>query len=225
MYKRQITDWYRPDAYYESGKWRATWKYDGGGTLLNQCPHNLDLLSWICGNPSDVAGFCSEGKYHPIEVEDDVTAYMEWENGASGVFIASTGEAPGVNRLEISLDNALLVCDKGQLRVCELDKPEIEYRRGNGDLFAKPKYEWKDIKTEPNDGAYEKLLTEYAAGRCVANGDEAINSLYLSNAIYLSSWKNRKVALPVSGSRYELMFEKQFEKELEKKINKAIRRK
>lgn len=220
-----ITDWYRPDAYYESGKWRATWKYDGGGTLLNQCPHNLDLLSWICGNPSDVAGFCSEGKYHPIEVEDDVTAYMEWENGASGVFIASTGEAPGVNRLEISLDNALLVCDKGQLRVCELDKPEIEYRRGNGDLFAKPKYEWKDIKTEPNDGAYEKLLTEYAAGRCVANGDEAINSLYLSNAIYLSSWKNRKVALPVSGSRYELMFEKQFEKELEKKINKTIRRK
>ena len=173
-----ITDWYRPDAYYESGKWRATWKYDGGGTLLNQCPHNLDLLSWICGNPSDVAGFCSEGKYHPIEVEDDVTAYMEWENGASGVFIASTGEAPGVNRLEISFDNALLVCDKGQLRVCELDKPEIEYRRGNGDLFAKPKYEWKDIKTEPNDGAYEKLLTEYAAGRCVANGDEAINSLY-----------------------------------------------
>ena len=218
-----ITDWYRPDAYYESGKWRATWKYDGGGTLLNQCPHNLDLLSWICGNPSDVAGFCSEGKYHPIEVEDDVTAYMEWENGASGVFIASTGEAPGVNRLEISLDNALLVCDKGQLRVCELDKPEIEYRRGNGDLFAKPKYEWKDIKTEPNDGAYEKLLTEYAAGRCVANGDEAINSLYLSNAIYLSSWKNRKVALPVSGSRYELMFEKQFEKELEKAVKELER--
>lgn len=212
-----ITDWYRPNAYYETVSWRGTWKYDGGGTLLNQCPHNLDLLAWICGEPESVVGFCNEGRYHPIEVEDDVTAYFEWKNGATGVLIASTGEAPGVNRLEISLDDALLVCEKGELKIGVLDKPEIEYRKGNGDLFAKPVYEWKNIDVEPAKDYYNKVLEGFAKGEFVAEGDEAINSLYISNAIYLSSWKNRKVLIPEPGSDYELEFEKEFEAALAEK--------
>lgn len=212
-----ITDWYRSNAYYESGAWRATWGSDGGGTLLNQCPHNLDLLQWICGMPKRVCGFCHEGKYHPIEVEDDVTAYMEWENGATGVLVASTGEAAGVNRLEISLDDALLVCEKGKLRVCELDKPEAEYRNGKGDLFAKPNTTWKEIECPVQEGAYETLLSEFAAGNMIAAGGEAIKSLYLSNAIYLSSWEHQTVEIPTEGSDEELKFEKQFEAWLAKK--------
>ena len=215
-----VTDWYRPNAYYESGSWRATWGGDGGGTLINQCPHNLDLLQWICGMPVCVQGFCHEGKFHPIEVEDEVTAYMEWKDGATGVFIASTGEAAGVNRLEISLDNALLVCEKGELSVCELDKPEIEYRNSRDDLFGKPKCEWKKIECEKPEGAYEKVLSDFAAGIMTAAGSEAINSLYLSNAIYLSSWEHRMVNIPEAGTEEELKFEKSFEAWLNKKAGK-----
>ncbi len=96
-----VTDWYRPEQYYTSSSWHATWDKDGGGILLNQCPHNLDLLQWICGMPVRVQCFCKEGHFHDIEVEDDVTVYFEWENGATGTFISSTGDTPGINRLEI----------------------------------------------------------------------------------------------------------------------------
>lgn len=213
-----VSDWYRSNAYYQSGSWRATWQYDGGGTLLNQCPHNLDLLTWICGVPESVMGFCKEGKYHPIEVEDEVTAYLEWNNGVDGVFIASTGEAPGVNRLEISLDNALLLCEKGRLKVAVLDRPEIEYRNAStGNFFARPSYEWHDIEVEEPENAYNKVLEKFARGEMVAKGEEAVNSLYVSNAVYLSSWTGRKVAIPAPGTEYEKQFENAFESGLEKK--------
>ncbi len=164
------------------------------------------------------------GKYHSIEVEDDVTAYFEWENGATGVFIASTGEAAGVNRLEISLDDALLVCEKGALKICYLDKPEIEYRTGLQDCFAKPAVTWEDIPCESNEHAYEKLLSNFAnkiAGKekLIAPGNEAINSLYLSNAIYLSSWQHKMIELPKSETMQEQAFEQKFETLLNKKAN------
>ena len=98
-----ITDWYRPQHYYETGGWRATWSGEGGGVLINQCPHQLDLLQWVTGGlPKSVRGFCHYGKWHEIEVEDDVTAYLEYENGATGIFVTTTGETPGSNRFEIS---------------------------------------------------------------------------------------------------------------------------
>ena len=115
-----ITGWYRPQAYYDSGAWRATWAGEGGGVLLNQCPHNLDLLQWICGLPVKVQAFCHNGKWHDIEVEDDVTAYLEFENGATGVFVTTTGDAPGTNRFEITLERAKLVCENNELAFFEL---------------------------------------------------------------------------------------------------------
>ena len=212
-----VTDWYRSNAYYTSSAWRATWAHDGGGTLLNQCPHNIDLLQWICGMPVSIQAFCHEGKYHPIEVEDDVTAYMEWENGATGVFIASTGEAAGVNRFEISFDDALLVCEKGKLKVLELDKPESEYIKDTENLFTKPVCEWKDIEVEPAKEPYIVLLNVFESGKLVADGSEAINSLYITNAIYLSSWEQKKIQIPQAGSDEEIEFEKSFECWLNKK--------
>lgn len=214
-----VTDWYRPNAYYQSGSWRATWASDGGGTILNQCPHNIDLIQWICGMPVFVQAFCHEGKYHPIEVEDEVTAYFEWENGVTGVFIASTGEAAGVNRFEISMEDALLVCDKGTLRVLELDKPEREYKNGKGDLFAKPVCVWKDIPVETATEPYIEVLNAFSQGRMIANGNEAINSMYIANGIYLSSWEQQKVMIPQSGSKEELEFERTFEEWLNKKVH------
>ena len=199
---------------------------DGGGTLLNQCPHNLDLLQWICGVPSRVQGFCHNGKYHPIEVEDEVTAYMEWDNGASGVFTASTGEAPGVNRLEISLDNGLIIYENGELKVCCLDKPELEYRLHAEDAFVKPKSTWETIPLETNQQPYLEILDNFAAAvqegaPLIAPGEEGRKSLLLSNAVYLSSWTGKMISIPKEGSEDEKIFEEEFEKEWRERAGAA----
>lgn len=133
-----ISDWYRTEAYYASGGWRATWKGEGGGVLLNQCPHNLDLMQWICGRPSKVRGFCQLGRYHAIEVEDNVTAYLEWPNGATGVFITSTGEAPGTNRFEICGDRGKLVLEQGKITFTRNEIPMREFSRTSKAGFARP---------------------------------------------------------------------------------------
>jgi len=142
-----VKDWYRPEGYFANSSWHSTWKTDGGGVLLNQCPHNLDILCWLFGTPKRVQGFCHMGKYHNIEGEDEVTAYLEWENGATGTFISSIGEAPGVNRLEISLEEAMLVYENGELRVGELQPelgmPEREYRASSTEYFRKINGTWR----------------------------------------------------------------------------------
>lgn len=217
-----VTDWYRPDAYYSGSTWRATWKGDGGGTLLNQCPHNLDLLQWICGMPVRVQAFCHEGKYHAIEVEDEVTAYLEWADGATGVFIASTGEAPGINHLEIVLEDALLVCENGKLRIEELGCHEPDYRRNAKNGFDKPDSSRREIAIEGENRPYLEILTDF--GRAItegtaplASGREARNSLLLSNACYLSSWEKSMCSLPKLDSQEEKSFEKAFEQWLVRK--------
>lgn len=222
-----VTDWYRPEKYYRSSAWHSTWEGEGGGVLLNQCPHNLDLLQWILGMPVRLQGFCREGRYHDIEVEDDVTLYMEWENGASGTFISSTGEAPGINRLEISLEEAMIVCDRGVLKIGEL-YPELgmkeeEYRKTSDNYYRKIRGTWKEAAlSEEADNPYRIVLQSYAdaclgRGSNVANGTEGRKSLLLSNAAYLSSWEGRMVEIPVPGSSAEKEFERSFESWLEKK--------
>lgn len=227
-----VTDWYRPEQYYTSSSWHATWDKDGGGILLNQCPHNLDLLQWICGMPVNVQGFCIEGHFHDIEVEDDVTVYLEWENGATGTFISSTGDAPGINRLEITLEEAMIVCENGKLRIGELTQEmggrEADYRKKSTDYFRKIKGTWTEITPEKEEKPYEKVLQGFAdecmgSGECVARGTEGRKSLLLSNAIYLSSWEKRMVNIPQIGTDEELEFEKVFEIWLmKKKLDKPI---
>lgn len=197
-----ITDWYRPEVYYRSAPWRGTWDQDGGGVLLNQCPHNLDLLQWICGMPSMVQAFCHEGKYHQIEVEDEVTAYMEFPGGATGVFIASTGEAPGTNRLEITLEDARIISENGALSVYGLDVRERDFNRNAQDGFQKPPGHDVTPQIEGENTMYLGVLNSFAGAilrgePLVADGREGINSLMLSNAMYLSSWLGRPVTLPV----------------------------
>ena len=221
-----ITDWYRPESYYHASPWRGTWKMEGGGLLLNQCPHNLDLLQWICGMPVSVQGFCKEGRYHDIEVEDDVTAYLEWENGATGTFISSTGEAPGMNRLEISMDEALIVCDGETIKIGELAETlggkEADYRKTATDFFKKIRGTWSEFAFEKETQPYEKVLQGFADachgenGFLVA-GTEGRKSLTISNAIYLSSWEKRMVELPGQDVWKEQEFEALFEAWLTKK--------
>ena len=133
-----ITDWYRSQFYYDSGDWRATWSGEGGGVLLNQCPHQLDLWQWICGLPVKVHAKMKYGKWHDIEVEDDVSCWCEYANGATGTFITSTGDCPGTNRFEIVCDGGTLVCDKTSLKLYRLNPWEPEYSKTTQKVFGKP---------------------------------------------------------------------------------------
>ena len=131
-----ITNWYRTQNYYDSGTWRATWSGEGGGGLLNQAPHNLDLWQWICGMPKEITAFCDIAKYHNIEVEDDVTIFARYEGGATGVFITTTGEFPGTNRLEISGTRGKLVIEEGKIKWWKLDKDSQTVSREAGSSYS-----------------------------------------------------------------------------------------
>lgn len=197
-----VTDWYRSQAYYNSGGWRATWAGEGGGVLLNQCPHNLDLLQWICGLPVKVQAFCHNGKWHDIEVEDDVTAYMEFANGATGVFVTTTADAPGTNRFEITLERGKLVCENESLSFYELDVNEREYCFTTKEGFEKPTGHYVELQTDGENLQHVGVLRAFAARilrgePLVAEGTEGINGLMLSNAMHLSSWMGKPVSLPI----------------------------
>ncbi len=202
-----ITDWYRTQSYYDSGSWRATWDGEGGGVLLNQCPHNLDLIQWICGMPSRVRAFCHEGKWHNIEVEDDVTAYLEYPNGATGVFVTTTGDAPGTNRFEVTLEMGKLVCENDKLTLYKLAQNEREFCYTCPQGFDKPKMEVIEVETDGQNPQHNGVLKAFAANilcgePLVAGGEEGINGLTLSNAMHLSSWLDETVELPLDEERF-----------------------
>ena len=203
-----ITNWFRTQAYYNSGGWRATWQGEGGGVLLNQCPHNLDLLQWLCGMPVRVRGFCNLGKRHNIEVEDEVTAYFEYANGATGVFITSTGEAPGTNRLEICGDRGKVVLENGDIRFTRNEVPADEFLRTSQEGFATPAV-W-NITFPPCDGGpqHNGILRNFTEAildgkPLLAPAQEGIRSVELSNAMMLSSFTGKTVELPLDGKVYE----------------------
>lgn len=197
-----ITDWYRTQSYYDSGSWRATWDGEGGGVLLNQCPHNLDLMQWICGMPAKVQAFCHEGKWHDIEVEDDVTAYLEYENGATGVFITTTADAPGTNRFEITGELGKLVCEDGKLTFYHLEENLTNHCATCSQGFEKPKWSVEDVETDGENEQHVGVMKAFAGKilrgtPLVAEGVEGINGLMLSNAMHLSSWLGHPVTLPI----------------------------
>ena len=196
-----ITDWYRTQMYYDSGAWRATWAGEGGGVLLNQCPHQLDLLQWLCGLPVRVCAFCHEGKWHDIEVEDDVTAYLEYENGATGVFVTTTGDAPGTNRLEITGTRGKVVCENNKLIFSRLAEDERVWCTTCKEGFKKPGFETFEVPTDGENPQHAGVLNAFA-GRILrgepltADGREGIRGLTLSNAMHLSSWLGKPVDIP-----------------------------
>ena len=207
-----ITDWYRPQAYYDSGDWRATWSGEGGGVLLNQCPHQLDLWQWICGMPVAVQSNMRFGQWHDVEVEDDVTTYVEYENGATGVFVTTTGDACGTNRFEIQMDGAKLVVENDKLTVIEFDMPEPEFSRTNTVPFGFVGRHEAPVETDGLNEQHVGVVNAWGGAilrgtPLVADGREGINGLTLSNAMHLSAFTGQKVTLPLDEELYydELM--------------------
>lgn len=210
-----ITNWFRTEAYYKLGSWRATWAGEGGGVLLNQCPHNLDLFQWLFGMPNRVRGFCRFGRYHDIEVEDDVTAWFEYADGASAVFIASTGEAPGTNRLEVAAENGRLVLENDALLFTKNETPMSKFSRTATKPFAAPTT--KELKfTFPNHGGQhvevlQNFVDAILDGKpLVAPATEGIHSVELANAILFSSARNQTVDLPLDAALYEKHLQDKF---------------
>jgi predicted dehydrogenase len=219
-----ITNWYRPQAYYNSGTWRATWSGEGGGVLLNQAPHNLDLWQWICGMPCRIDAKVHNGKWHDIEVEDDVTAYVEYPNGATGTFITTTGDAPGANRFEIVCDGGTLICEGDKLIMKKLDKFESEFTKENTALFACPGWKTSEVETDGKNPQHEGVREAFAAAilrnePMIADGREGINSLMLANAMLLSGFTGETIDMPFDAetdARYAQLLEERAAKSPDK---------
>ena len=211
-----ITNWYRSQHYYDSGEWRATWSGEGGGVLLNQAPHQLDLWQWICGMPTELHAVCDIAKYHNIEVEDDVTLTVRYENGASGVFITSTGEYPGTNRLEISGTKGKIVLENERLKWWRLLIDEREVCFSSDSNSPKIETEYEEITPDCPETAHRGILQNFANAillgeELIAGGFEGINELMLSNAAYLSASKSATVSLPIDAEEFDKLLLRKIE--------------
>lgn len=217
-----ITDWFRSQAYYNSGGWRATWKGEGGGVLINQCVHNIDLFQWIFGMPNRVRALCRIGRYHDIEVEDEVTATFEYTDGPTATLITSTGEAPGVNRLEIAADRGRLTLESGTLTYFRNEVPTSHHLRTTSEGYEPPKA-WKvEIPItgtgEQHVGILRNFTNAILDGEpLLAPGVEGIHSVELINAMILSSFKESPVKLPFPAAEYEKLLQKLIRKSTFKK--------
>ena len=204
-----ITDWYRTQYYYDTGSWRATWAGEGGGVLINQCPHQIDLVSWVIGEqPVSVNGFCKYGRWHDIEVEDEVTAYFEYANGATGTFITTTGETPGTNRFEVSGTKGKLLCENGKLVWYKNAVDSREYIKTSKETWKRPDIEIIDVETDGLNEQHAGIIKNFTNAllgkeEFFVDGLEGINGVELMNAIELSGWKKgATVTLPVNEEEY-----------------------
>ena len=203
-----VTHWFRTAVYYASSGWRATWAGEGGGVLLNQSPHQLDLWQWLFGMPSKVRAFCQFGRYHDIEVEDDVTAYFEYDNGTTGVLITSTGEAPGTDRLEIAAERGRVIIENDRFHWTRNEVPMSEFSKQSTDAFAKPATSEMEIPLAGRGGQHNEVLQNFVDAilfgeRLIAPAEEGIHSVELANAMLFSSDTDTTVSLPLNAGLFE----------------------
>lgn len=204
------TKWFRSQLYYDSGEWRATWAGEGGGILTNQCPHNLDLYQWLFGLPSRINGFAHIGKYHDIEVEDEVTAYFEHENGMVGHFIVTTAETPGSNRMEIVGEYGKLVFEDNQIVLYRTRESMLRFIKESQSRMGNVENWYTEIPVNVNVPTGHRVVTEKfieaiqnGGGELIAHGPEGINGLTIANAIMLSSFNDQTIKLPMDTDEYE----------------------
>ncbi|WP_130836445.1 Gfo/Idh/MocA family protein [Lachnoclostridium sp. Marseille-P6806] len=213
-----VNNWYRTQAYYDSGSWRGTWSGEGGGILINQCPHNLDIWQWLIGVPDRIRAVCRTARYHDIQVEDDVAIYAEYQSGVSACFISSTGEYPGTNRLEISGSRGKAVAENGKLRLYLMDCDERELCRSSEQAMPEPPVSFEEYGEEETEDGHILILRNFAAAirngeKLIAPGEEGLNSLWISNAAYLSQWTGDWVELPLNEVLFEALLKERQERE------------
>ncbi len=207
-----VTNWFRTQAYYDSGSWRGTWEGEGGGVLMNQCPHQLDLWQWLFGMPVRVQAICGFGRYHDIEVEDEVTAILEYADGKAGVFVASTGEFPGTNRLEIAGDLGQVVVNLSKGDTIRFTRNEVsisEFSRSSSERSGGPAVSHIEIPIPPQQGdPYVEMLNNFGAAirkeiPLIAPAIEGVHSVELGNAMLLSALRREVISLPMDGVAFK----------------------
>jgi predicted dehydrogenase len=223
-----MTNWFRPEIYFQVSDWRATWKGEGGGLLVNQCIHNLDIFHWICGMPSSVTAFCEFGKYHKIEVEDEVTAYLRYDNQATGVFVGSTGEAPGVNRFDVIGDKGSLHFDSGRLTQKSNQQGTAEFNQTTNNMFSMPEVIQSDETPSEKVNQHAIIMNNFVQAilndvQLLVPAEQGLASLDLANAMLLSTWQQKNVALPLDRAEYQQhLAEKVANSSLRKKNNQQV---
>ena len=209
-----VTQWFRTQRYYDSGGWRATWGGEGGGVLLNQCPHQLDLMTWLFGVPATVRADIAIGKYHKIEVEDEVTAYLTYKNGATGVFVTSTGEAPGTNRLEVVGTRGRVVVDGGDnIEFLRNEVPMDKFCKTSKKSFATPPRWNVKIPIKGSGDQHKGIFQNFAdaitkGAKLIAPASEGIKSVELGNAMLYSGLNDVTVKMPLSAPLYAKQLKK-----------------
>lgn len=204
-----VTNWFRTQAYYDAGSWRATWKGEGGGVLLNQCPHNLDLLCWLVGPPQTVEAKVHLGKHHHIEVEDDVTAYLQWSNGATGTFVTSTGDSPGTDRLEITGDRGKAIVEGKRITFMHTYESVAQYCATSDEAFGQPLADTITIDVKGDDPGHRAVTANFIEAilkpgtPLICPGEEALHELELGNAMLMSGLMNQPVSLPMDRDAYD----------------------
>jgi predicted dehydrogenase len=158
--------------------------------------------------PTKIRGFCELGKRHSIEVEDEVTAFMEYPEGCTGVFVTTTGEAPGTNRLEIAGDQGKLVFEDGEIRYTRNEVPATEFLQTSQASFARPPVWDVTIPVQGTGRQHAGILENFAdailEGKpLIAPAEEGINSVEMANAMLFSSLKGEPIDLPMDSAAYE----------------------
>jgi predicted dehydrogenase len=195
-----VTDCLRSDAYYESADWRGTFRGEGGGLLVNQCSHQLDLWQWLFGMPSRVRAFLGLGSFHSIEVEDQVTAYLEYASGLTGVFVASTGEAPGTNRLEVAGELGRAVIEGASFEFWKNAVPTPERIKSGEVRSAPPRPDYERLTMRVGGLDVPGLLLNFVRAvsgdeALVAPASEGTGSIELASAMLTSGLAGRTVEL------------------------------
>ena len=218
-----ITNWYRNQFYYNSGAWRGTWEGEGGGVLYNQAPHQLDLYQWVVGmQPSRVHSFCHFGKWHDIAVEDDVTTYVEFPNGATGTFISTTADAPGTNRLEITGSRGTLIYEENTLKLALLETDEREFCFSATEMWARNPVKNYTVPIYGENAQHKGIINNFAdalLGLCpiYAPGTDGIHGVAFANAMHLSAFEGRTVDMPFPAKRFKRHLDRRIKAERAKK--------
>ena len=207
-YTWTMTAWYRPDVYYKVSRWRGTWPGEGGGLLINQCIHNLDIIQWLFGLPEKISAKVAFGRYHDIDVEDEVTAMLDYESGSVGLLQASSGEAPGINRLEIIGDTGVISWNDSELTLQEADQSVSEHCATTREMFGMPSFTSQTLDLAVGVNQHAQVIQNFVdslikGSRLLTPAREGLGSLQLANGMLLSQWDDKAVALPIDSQRYE----------------------
>lgn len=212
LYRTLLVDsHFRSQAYYDSAGWRATWKGEGGGVLLNQAPHGMDIFTWLAGMPARVIAQVNT-RQHDIEVEDEATALLTYENGAIGYFLETVNEYPTGTRIELCGELGKLTIENGRLRFWEV-KPGVRATSDSTDaMWGRPEAEEVELDLEERETGHAAIIRNVARAilydePLISPGPDAIYSLELANAILLSGHSNAPVTLPVNRAAYDAFIE------------------